>query len=277
MTDQITAETYQAYTRSPYRSVKHSTYFDTYDALFERYRGKEITFVEIGIFTGGSLFMWRDYLGDKARIIGIDLNPNAVKWEEHGFEIFIGSQSDEDFWEDFIKKVGPIDVVLDDGGHTYEQQIVTTECLIDSIKDGGMLVVEDTHTSYLRGFGARRFSFMRYVKRYADKINNRFRRLKKKRKSDERVWSIQIFESIVAFHVNRKASQLESQPTDNNGEDDKAENYRNYDNAIFQANQDLPKAFAFIKYLPGSERLTKLFWKVVTNAKGTRRSAKYFR
>ena len=200
-----------------------------------------------------------------------------MKWEEHGFEIFIGSQSDENFWKDFIEKVGPIDVVLDDGGHTYEQQIVTTECLIDSIKDGGMLVVEDTHTSYLRGFGARRYSFMRYVKRYADKINNRFRRLKKKRKFDERVWSIQIFESIVAFHVNRKASQLESQPTDNNGEDDKAENYRNYDNAIFQANQDLPKAFAFIKHLPGSERLTKLFWKVVTNAKGTRRSAKYFR
>ena len=31
--------------------------------------------------------MWRDYFGPKARIIGVDFNPNAKKWEEHGFEI----------------------------------------------------------------------------------------------------------------------------------------------------------------------------------------------
>ena len=36
--------------------------------------------------------MWRDYFGKDARIIGIDLNPEAKKWEKHGFEIFIGNQ-----------------------------------------------------------------------------------------------------------------------------------------------------------------------------------------
>ena len=53
----IGSETYKSYIKSPYRSVKHSTYFETYDALLAPYRDKAITFVEIGIFDGGSLFM----------------------------------------------------------------------------------------------------------------------------------------------------------------------------------------------------------------------------
>ena len=57
---------------------------------FDEIVGKEITFVEIGILDGGSLFMWRDFFGNKARIIGVDLNPEAKKWEKEGFEIFIG-------------------------------------------------------------------------------------------------------------------------------------------------------------------------------------------
>ncbi len=111
---------YKSYLKSPIRSIKHSTYFDTYDDLFSRYRNKEITFVEIGVAAGGSLFMWRDFFGPKSRIIGIDFNPNAKTWEKDGFEIFIGSQSDESFWQDFIKKVGAVDILLDDGGHTFE-------------------------------------------------------------------------------------------------------------------------------------------------------------
>lgn len=216
---------YQAYIKSPFKSIKHSTYFEIYDELLSRYRNKDITFVEIGILGGGSLFMWREFFGSNARIIGVDFNPNAKKWEEHGFEIFIGSQSDENFWKEFVKNIGPIDVVLDDGGHTYLQQIVTSEMLLEHIKDGGMLVVEDTHTSYMRGFGPRKYSFIAYVKNIIDKINNRFAKLDQEH-SDKRIWSVQIFESVVAFHINRKATNLISEPTCNNGIDDSAKDYR---------------------------------------------------
>ena len=40
----------------------------------------------------------------KARIIGVDLNQNAKKWEKYGFDIFIGDQSDPEFWSNFRKK-----------------------------------------------------------------------------------------------------------------------------------------------------------------------------
>ena len=114
------ANSYQSFQKSPYKSTKHTTYFDIYDDLFSKYRGRKIIFVEIGVLGGGSLFMWRDFFGEEARIIGIDLNPSAKKWEKDGFEIFIGSQSDTNFWNNFTSQVKVIDIVLDDGGHTYE-------------------------------------------------------------------------------------------------------------------------------------------------------------
>ena len=210
------SHSYKSYLQSPIRSIKHSTYFDTYDALFSKYRNQRITFVEVGVAAGGSLFMWRDFFGPNARIIGVDLNPDAKIWEKDGFEIFIGSQSDENFWQDFIKQVGPIDILLDDGGHTFEQQIITTELLLDNIKDNGTLVVEDTHTSYMSGFGDKKLSFMSYVSHLIDKINQRFGRFDDLH-AEKRVWSVQIFESIVAFHINKKASNLKSTTTDNGG------------------------------------------------------------
>jgi len=86
---------------------------------------KRITFVEIGILDGGSLFMFRDFLGKRARIIGIDLNSNAKKWEDYGFELFIGDQSNPNFWRSIFDQIGNIDVLLDDGGHKNYQQILT--------------------------------------------------------------------------------------------------------------------------------------------------------
>lgn len=213
------SSTYAAYLKSPKRSIKHSTYFAAYDDLLSKYRGRPITFVEVGVLGGGSLFMWREFFGPAARIIGIDINPAARKWEKDGFEIFIGSQSDPAFWQDFATKVGPVDVLLDDGGHTYDQQIITFESMIGNIRDGGLLIVEDTHTSYMSGFGPRRYSFMRFVARQVDRMNGRFSAFDGP-DAERRFWSVRIYESIVAFVINREASYLRSEATDNGGEDD---------------------------------------------------------
>jgi len=202
---------YKAFLESPEPSFKHTTYFAAYDALLGQYRNKPITFVEIGVLNGGSLFMWRKFFGDSARIIGIDLNPAAKKWEAHGFEIFIGSQEDPTFWNGFCEVVDEIDVVLDDGGHTYLQQIITTETLLDRIKDKGMLIVEDTHTSYMSGFGDPKIRFMNYIIQVIHRINSRFSGFTPAQ-ADRRVWSVEIFESIAAFKVDRKSSNLESKP-----------------------------------------------------------------
>ena len=144
---------FQIYKNLKNVSLKCDTYFQTYEEIFNKYVGKEITFVEVGVLHGGSLFMWREYFGEKARIIGIDLHPKAKELEKHGFEIHIGSQSDVNFWKNFFNKIGKIDILLDDGGHGNIQQIVTLSEAINNTNDDGTIVIEDIHTSYMKKFG----------------------------------------------------------------------------------------------------------------------------
>ena len=195
-----------SFIKSKYFSNKHMNYFDVYDHLLNSYIGKQFTFVEVGILNGGSLTMWRDYFGSKARIIGIDLNPEVKKFEKDGFEIFIGDQSDKNFWKYFFKTVGNVDIILDDGGHTNEQQIVTLNECVKNINDSGMLLVEDTHASYMKEFNnPSKDSFINFSKNIIDYINYRFPNIGEKYDPYfSSVFSINFFESIVCYNVNRK-------------------------------------------------------------------------
>ena len=198
---------FQIYKNLKYPSLKIDSYFQVYEEIFQNYTEKKITFVEVGVLGGGSLFMWRDYFGKDARIIGIDLNPEAKKWEKHGFEIFIGSQSDEKFWNDFYTKVGKIDILLDDGGHYNKQQIISVSKSLPNINDGGMIVIEDCHTSYMNRFGnPSKFSFINFSKYIIDKINYRYPEIGSNRENikEKRIFSISFYESIVVFNINSK-------------------------------------------------------------------------
>ena len=95
----------KSFKSSPRYSIKWNNYFDIYDNLFEKFVNKKITFVEVGIGNGGSLFKWRKFFGKKAQIIGIELNPEAKKLEKFGFKISIGDQSDPQFWKSFYNRL----------------------------------------------------------------------------------------------------------------------------------------------------------------------------
>ena len=262
------SSSYEAFLKSPFRSTKLTTYFEVYDELFAEYRGKRIIFVEIGILSGGSLFMWRKFFGPKARIIGIDLNPNAKKWRKYGFEIYIGDQSNKNFWRNFKKKVGSIDILLDDGGHKYEDQIISTECMLNNIKNNGMIVVEDTHTSYMKGFGNKKYSFINYIKNKIDKINYRYQRLNKEN-SEANIWSIKIYESIVALYIGNKGKLTKSLIIKNKGRDDKAEDYRDKKIKI-QVDDFIYKFFKFFK-------LHLILNRILNKLETAKKIKKYFR
>lgn len=143
-----------AFIKGPRRSVqKWVDYFEVYHRALRSYRNKPITFLEIGVQNGGSAMMWRDYLGPEAKIIGVDKDPQCKALEAHGFEIWIGDQASPAFWQDFKAKHPALDVVLDDGGHTMDQQLVTFEALWPTVTDGGLYMVEDIHTSYFPSHG----------------------------------------------------------------------------------------------------------------------------
>lgn len=150
-------------------------YFDIYHQYFDRFRGRDIVVVEIGVSQGGSLQMWRDYFGPKAKIIGVDIEPRCKAFEAPGTTVVIGDQGDRDFLKKLAETVGPIDILIDDGGHTMDQQIATFEELYALVKIDGIFLVEDTHTSYwaedYEGGYLRPGTFMEYAKGLVDKLN----------------------------------------------------------------------------------------------------------
>lgn len=216
------SQIYDSFLKAPFYARKHANYFAIYDHLLSHLRGKPVTFIEIGVWNGGSLFMWRDFFGEKARIIGVDINENAKKLESYGFEIFIGDQGDPSFWKRLFLEVGMIDVILDDGGHQYDQQIITTHECLDHINDGGLLIVEDTHTSYMRRFGyPTKYSFIEYCKNVVDILATRFSAVKNSNLNylsgyKNIIFSVRFFESIVCFEINRRKC-IENSVSDNLG------------------------------------------------------------
>lgn len=149
-------------------------YFGIYERYLSQYKGKSVTIIEIGVSHGGSLQMWKNYFGENATIYGVDINSECKKFEEPGINILIGSQSDRKFLKSIIKNVPRPDILIDDGGHMMNQQIITFEELFDYVKDEGIYLCEDLHTSYWlsHGDGIRRNgTFIELGKKLIDSIN----------------------------------------------------------------------------------------------------------
>ena len=128
-------------------------YIPIYDRYFARFRGTDVKFLEIGVNKGGSLQMWRSYLGQDATIFGIDINEKCAQFNGQSGEVRIGSQADPEFLNRIIDEMGGVDVVLDDGSHRMEHVRTSFEIVFPRLSQNGVYMVEDLHTAYLRKFG----------------------------------------------------------------------------------------------------------------------------
>lgn len=123
-------------------------YFAIYDQLLGPYVGTDIKMLEIGVFKGGSLILWRNFFGDKAKIFGIDIDPACAAFDDEFAHVRIGSQDDAEFLKKVVDEMGGVDVVLDDGSHLPVHQRASFEILFPLLADGGLYMIEDMCTAY---------------------------------------------------------------------------------------------------------------------------------
>lgn len=150
---------------------KWSHYFYYYDKYFAKYRNRPIKVLEIGVFEGGSLQMWRNYFGNESLIVGMDINRDCINYIEDGIDIFIGDQGSLYDLRKLVEKYGKFDIIIDDGSHQYVDQITSFEYLFDFINESGIYLVEDTHTSYFEVYQTGKETFIEYSKKIVDEIN----------------------------------------------------------------------------------------------------------
>ena len=161
-------------TKLTLRSDKWDPYFDVYETWLSKYRDQKPVFMEVGIQGGGSMQMWKEYFGEGAIIYGVDVDERVKELPLDGINVFVGDQSNPHFWNKIVKDLPDLDAFVDDGGHTMMQQINTLLFIWPKIKEGGVYICEDTHTSYWQawggGFGLPE-NFINYTKNLIDMIN----------------------------------------------------------------------------------------------------------
>ncbi len=188
---------------------KWDHYFEIYERYFRKYKNQDIVLLEIGVSNGGSLKMWKNYFGKNSKIYGLDIDPRCKEFESGNVEIFIGSQIDLQFLKEIKNKIPKVDILIDDGGHFMNQQIISFNELFGHIKDDGVYLCEDTHTSYWLFFGGgykRRGTFLEYSKKIIDQLHASHSEQKELRpnKFTFSVDSIHYYDSVVVIQKKKR-------------------------------------------------------------------------
>ena len=163
-----------------YISDKHNPtknkkeFLKIYSNYFNDYKDKEINILEIGVYKGESLKIWREYFS-KAKICGIDIN--EIKFKIDGVDIIKADQASVKDLTSICEKYKNFDIIIDDGGHHSNQITTSLNFLFDYLNDNGLYVIEDLQTSYFPRFGGSRFNLtrkktsMNFLKSIADSVN----------------------------------------------------------------------------------------------------------
>jgi hypothetical protein len=201
---------------------KYLHYFEIYERHFSIYRGKDINLLEVGVSHGGSLQMWKNYFGTGAKIYGADLDPRCLQLAEENISIHYVNQEERESLQMLRNLTPPMDIIIDDGGHTMVQQILTFEELYCHVKCGGIYLAEDLHTSYWPGhFGGghlKNSTFIEYCKNLIDKLNA-WHSVEETLKVDaftKSAFSIHFYDSIIVIekrHMIAPESSMKGTPS----------------------------------------------------------------
>jgi hypothetical protein len=173
------------YLKSKHKGMtKFIHYLENYEKDFEHLKKekKKIKILEIGVFSGGSLEMYKNFFDtNKIEIIGIDIDEECLKFRDNVTNIHIGDQSDLRFLNFIKKKYSFFNIIIDDGSHIFEDQKKTFENLFSHVSYGGIYIIEDVSyrfINYLNGLisNFNKFNFNKN-KIYASEIQKHIKKI----------------------------------------------------------------------------------------------------
>ncbi len=150
-------------------------YFPVYEKIFGPLRNTPVTILEIGVYRGASLKLWRGYFHPDSRIVGIDIDTECARYDDAANNIFvrIGSQADDAFLQSLVQEFGPFDLIIDDGSHRSSHMLASFNALfLSGLKPEGIYFVEDTHANYWASWMDSRVSFVDVAKYLVDLMHD---------------------------------------------------------------------------------------------------------
>lgn len=187
-------------------STKWTGYFDVYERHLSKFVDKAPKILEIGVLGGGSIELWLKYFGEGTKVTGIDIDPRCLQYKYDGdAQVIMGDQSNPAFWDEFLIENNGFDIIIDDGSHIMEHQILTLQKTFPFLKEGGVYICEDTHTSYWpkwNGEYDKKGTFLDYSKYLSDTMNQQHFQQKMDPavlKTFENLYSMSFYNSMVVL------------------------------------------------------------------------------
>ena len=165
-------------TSSKSDKIHHHGYDRFYPFFLNQFQQKSCDILEIGMHEEESVILWREYLPD-AQIHGIDI----LKYESKpGVTMHEVDQSNPTQLSEFAAgKTNQFSIILDDGSHVPHHQTLTIEILWNTLKPGGIYIIEDIETSwwgkseiYGYKFNSTQINLIDYFKNLPSLINREF-------------------------------------------------------------------------------------------------------
>lgn len=146
-------------------------YFEVYERVVGELRQRPIRMLEIGVYQGGSLAMWREFLHPESVIVGIDIDAACARFDSaaSGVHVRIGDQSDTAFLSSLFAEFGPFDLIIDDGSHLCSHMIKTFgHAFLNGLTAQGIYIAEDTHANFWPEYRDQNYSFVDLCKDLVD-------------------------------------------------------------------------------------------------------------
>lgn len=126
-------------------------YLRHYDELLEHKKDGIRRLCELGCGYGASLKMWKEYL-PKTHIVGVDINPDAKRFEEENIDIVVGNAAHMDTICFMKAHYGTFSVIIDDASHAWGDMRLSFENLWDALEAGGYYIIEDVQCGSMGAF-----------------------------------------------------------------------------------------------------------------------------
>jgi hypothetical protein len=153
------------------KASSHHNYLNFYESFMAPQREQAVTLLEIGVYQGASLKTWREYF-PKAKIIGVDIQPNCKQFESDRIRVELADQANLEHLAQLAAAHGPFDFIIEDGSHMWDHQITSLRALFPFLRNGGYYVVEDLQTNYgslqVKYRGVASESCVDFLKRWMD-------------------------------------------------------------------------------------------------------------
>lgn len=190
----------------PIRKWTH--YFPIYERHLEGFRNGHVTLLEIGCGDGGSLQMWKRWLGPLAKIVGLDNRPECRAFEENQIYVRIGDQKDPEVMSALLREFGAFDIIVDDGSHVMEDIAASFDRLYFTMPKSGVYIVEDLHTAYWPEYGGglrRGGTFIEVAKDLVDRLNAyHVREGLTPDRFTNGTWGMHFYDSVIVFERGRR-------------------------------------------------------------------------